>query len=77
MAEPHEAVFHVTCVYSNKPCEEHKKKLRILDKSVVKDVLLNLFDLPLEGDYIFQQFDTEFSDWIDTDNPSHFPTSAS
>jgi len=58
---------------SDKPHDEHKKKMDITDKSVFKDALLSLFDLLPEGDYILQQFDTEFSESVDTDNPSELP----
>ena len=60
-------------ISSDKPHEERKKKMHITHKSVFKDTLLSLFDLPSEGDYILQQSDTEFSDWVDTDNPSECP----
>jgi len=73
MADKNEAVFHVTCVYADKPHEERKKKLSLIDKGVYRDALLSMFGLHSEGEYIFQQFDADFSDWIDIDDPLQLP----
>jgi len=73
MGDQHATVFHVTCVFTDKPREECKKKTRILDKAIYKDAMMFLFGLSAEGEYNLQQFNPDFEDCIDIDYPAQFP----
>jgi hypothetical protein len=68
-----DAVFHVTCLYADKPHEEKKKKINVVDKTKLTETLLCLFNVPPERDHILQLYDEEFSDWLDIDDTVAVP----
>jgi hypothetical protein len=68
-----DAVFHVTCVYVEKPLEEKKRKVTVQDKSKLTEAILTLFNIPRNRDYILQLYDEEFSDWVDLDDTGSIP----
>ena len=73
LAQGAECVYHVTCVYVDKPQEERKKRLVITNGATLVDSMFALFGISSSVDYILQFFDSEFSDWLDVDEPANLP----
>ena len=68
-------VYHVTCVYSDHPHEERKKKLVINEDTTLTDAVFALFNITYTDDHILQLYDSEFGDWLDIEPGTVLPTS--
>ena len=70
-----QSVFHVTCVYADKPHEERKKRLVFSEGMTLTDAVFSLFNISHRSDHILQLYDSEFDDWLDVEEDTVLPTS--
>ena len=66
-------MYHVSCMFAEKPHELKKKRLTVTDKDAIKNGIISLFEIPPDRDVLLQSFDEEFQDWLDIDDIEALP----